>query len=495
MTDDRARRDFAMARRGAAVDSRAHGEGGFTLIELLVTTLVIPIVIGALALSLLTVLSLQSKTSAKISDTSDAQLVSTYFQHDVLSAEYLTSSTNPTNTSSSGSVTANPMAQCGSGTQLLGLEWNFNPNINAGTGQYQTVVTYAVVTHGSTISLVREYCTGASSTPTNTTTVSSDIPSGQAAPTIITVTGYSGGTPATAWASAVGVTGIDFSITEPGSTYKYELFAVPRASTSTSQQSSVSSPATNCGFATIGTGTYASLLCFMDFSAFNYSSYDSPNPSGETTPQSPAPSKCQTMVEGVAGTNFTLSFCLSTTSSVGEVLPWDIPTYPTQTCGATSDSEAFLGNNGFYTGIPGEPALYDDCVVGSANYAGGALSFVYMTNIKLLDQNGNQVTTNWELATGDAETTDSGEYMTWTSNQDLSVLNNSATSAYGDACSNGSSGSGLSGVGTMTVKCASSVTSDKTGTLMLEAQAPTSLTVTMKGAGLEAVFVGVLLPW
>ena len=47
----------------------------------------------------------------------------------------------------------------------------------------------------------------------------------------------------------------------------------------------------------------------------------------------------------------------------------------------------------------------------------------------------------------------------------------------------------------MTVKCASSVTSDKTGTLMLEAQAPTSLTVTMKGAGLEAVFVGVLLPW
>jgi hypothetical protein len=201
------------------------------------------------------------------------------------------------------------------------------------------------------------------------------------------------------------------------------------------------------------------------------------------------------MVEGVAGTNFTLLFCLSTTSSVGEVLPWSIPTYPTQTCGATSNSEAFLGNNGFYTGIPGDPALYDDCVVGSTNYANGALSFVYMTNIKLLDQNGNQVTTNWELATGDAETTDSGEYMTWTSNQDLSVLNNSATSAYGDACSNGSSGSGLSGVGTTTVKCASSVTSDKTGTLMLEAQAPTSLTVTMNGAGLEAVFVGVLLPW
>lgn len=228
MTGDRAERPFATARRGAAADPGAESEGGFTLIELLVTTLVIPIVIGALALSLLTVLSLQSKTSARISDASDAQVVSAYFQHDVLSVEYLTTSTNPANTSTSGTVTANPMAQCGSGTQLLGLEWNFNPNINTSTGQYQTVVTYAVVTHGSTTSLVREYCTGASSTPTSTTTVSSDISSGQAAPTISTVTGYSGGTPTTAWASAVGVTGIDFPITEPGSNYPYELYAVPR---------------------------------------------------------------------------------------------------------------------------------------------------------------------------------------------------------------------------------------------------------------------------
>jgi hypothetical protein len=43
------------------------------------------------------------------------------------------------------------------------------------------------------------------------------------------------------------------------------------------------------------------------------------------------------------------------------------------------------------------------------------------------------------------------------------------------------------------VVCSSSASSDKTGTLMLEAPAPTSMTITLKGSGLEAAFVGVLL--
>jgi prepilin-type N-terminal cleavage/methylation domain-containing protein len=478
-------------RREATAVFRTRPENGFTLIEMVITTAIIPIVIGALVLGLLAVLSLQNKTSAKVSDTSDAQLVSTYFEADVQSAVYLTTSASPTNTSSTTTVTANPMAKCGTGTQLLGLEWDFNPNINPGTGQYQDVVTYAEVTFGSRTSLIREYCAGASSTPTFTATIASDLSTSQAAPTISTSSSYSG-TPSTAWASAVGVTSITFSITEPASSYSYSLLAVPRASTSSGQVSSISTPAQSCGFATIGTGTYASSLCFADFSAFNPSKYDGSNTSGETTPQSPAPSSCQQMEDGIAGTDFTLSFCLSTTSSVGEVLPWAIPTYPTTTCPSTSSSESYLGNNGFYTGIPGDPALYEDCVTSSPNYANGALAFVYFTNIKLLDQNGNQVS-NWDLVTGDAETTDGGEYMIWTSNQDLNVLNNSTTSTYGNACST-TSGSGVTGLGSTTVECKPNETLDRTGTLMLEAAAPTSLTVTMKGNGLEAVFLGVLLP-
>ena len=38
------------------------------------------------------------------------------------------------------------------------------------------------------------------------------------------------------------------------------------------------------------------------------------------------------------------------------------------------------------------------------------------------------------------------------------------------------------------------MSSDKTGTVMLEAAAPTKLTVQMVGTGLEAMFMGVLLP-
>jgi len=52
----------------------------------------------------------------------------------------------------------------------------------------------------------------------------------------------------------------------------------------------------------------------------------------------------------------------------------------------------------------------------------------------------------------------------------------------------------LTGLGTTTVTCGASVSSDKTGTVMVAALAPTTLTVTLDGAGLQAIFLGVLLP-
>jgi len=283
MTGRRNARAAATAQHGPTDGPRERGEGGFTLIELLVTSLIIPIVIGALTLALVSVLSLQNKTTANVSDTSDAQVASTYFQHDVESAAYLTTSASPSNASTTGSVTANPMAECVTGTQLLGIEWGFNPGVNSGTGQYQNVVTYAKVTYPSATSLVREYCAGASSTPVTTTVLSSDLPSNQVAPTIRTVSSYSG-TPTTKWATAVGVTGVNFLITEPKSTFAYTLLAVPRASASSGQLSNLAAQSSNCGFATIGTGTYASELCFVDFSSYNYGTYDGANLSGETTP-------------------------------------------------------------------------------------------------------------------------------------------------------------------------------------------------------------------
>ena len=334
----RARHQLA---RGAAT----RAEGGFTLIELLIVCMIIPIIVGALALSLIAILSEQHQSAASISDTADAQTVSAAYGTDVMSAVSLTTST---------------ATQCGpttGTTQLLGLEWGYNQQ----TTQYQTVVSYVEIKRGTTSALVREYCAaGTSTNPTSSTTISSDIPASQSAPTITTVAGYAGSL-STGWATAVGVTGVTFSITEPGSNYTYSLTAVPRASTSSSQFTGVVTPTTTCGFATPGSGSYASTLCFANFYGYNGASYNGgynvdPNPSG--SPLTPAPSNCQTMTESVPSTPFTLSFCVSTSSSVGWVVPWQIPTY------ASVYSEAYLGNNGFYTGIPGDPALYQDPNVG-----------------------------------------------------------------------------------------------------------------------------------
>jgi Tfp pilus assembly protein PilE len=434
------------SRRG--LESGNSDESGFTLIELVIVTLVLPVVIGAISLALISIFSLQNGVSSRIGDSADAQTVSANFEQDIQSATMIT--TNQATT------------QCGAGTQLLGLEWNVNQQKNA----YQTVVSYMVVPNsdGTTGSLVRRYCaSGASSTPTASTTISFDVPAGLTSPTIgpsSVATSAAAG-----WVSTVGITSVTFSITEPGSKYSYTLSALPGTSSSSSQLSTLATPTTSCGFATPGTGTYASTLCFVDFTGFTASA-----------------SGCQNVSAGIVNTPYIMTFCVSV--SGGPVAGASIPTYfspPT--------SEAFLGNNGFYTGIPGKPALYQT--------SEGTTTTVTITNIKVLDSNGNPAT-GWEFVSGDAESTDSGESITWTSNQNLSLLPDSTSSPIGNACAaptkTNPSAVDFTGLGTQTVECAATVSSDKTGTVMLEAPAPTSLTVTMVGSGLQAIFIGMLLP-
>ena len=61
-------------------------------------------------------------------------------------------------------TTSATAAQCGGGTQLLGLAWNLSPTTNT----YQTVVSYSEVKKGTTYLLRREYCAnGASPTATS----------------------------------------------------------------------------------------------------------------------------------------------------------------------------------------------------------------------------------------------------------------------------------------------------------------------------------------
>jgi hypothetical protein len=184
----------------------------------------------------------------------------------------------------------------------------------------------------------------------------------------------------------------------------------------------------------------------------------------------------------VARTPYIITFCLTVTG--GPVKAAAIPTYF-----APPESEAFLGNNGFYTGIPGDPALYQ------TNQH--TTSTVYIDNIQVLDSNGDRAT-DWQLVTGDAESTDDYESLTWTTNGPaLNVLPNSPTSEFGNACANPTAQDpaaiDLTGVGTDSVYCGAGVNSDKTGTVMLEAAEPSSLTVQLVGYGLQAIFIGMVL--
>jgi len=219
------------------------------------------------------------------------------------------------------------------------------------------------------------------------------------------------------------------------------------------------------------------------------------------------------MSSAIANTPYSLDFCLSIVSKdgSGNVETGTAPEHdgvdavPLPTYYDPPNSEAFLGNNGFYTGVPGDPALYTVPPVNT--------SIVTITQIQVLDSNGNPAT-GWELVTGDAESTDANpESLTWSAtwnaqsavplaDQVLNLLPNSPTSPYGNACPNsaGVGGGDLTAIPAATVTCSASKVNgqtgtDKTGTVMLSALAPSDLTVTMYTAGgLQAMFLGLLLP-
>jgi type II secretory pathway pseudopilin PulG len=428
--------------RSTAPQNRA--DRGFTLIELLIVCTIMPLIIGAISVALISVFSLQTGVSNRLSDSADAQIVSATYEKDVQSALKLT--TSPTATS------------CGTGRQLLGLEWSLNPSAG-----YLTVVSYVQTSTGS---LVRQFCSaGPSTNPTTTSVISGDIPAGQPPPTI---------TPSLLNSAAIngytfvfGVTGVSLAITEPKSSYSYTLLAVPAASSSTGQVSTVPLATTSCGFATAGTGPYASTLCFADFTPYQ------------------AGNGCDYLHASLA--NFTLNYCILVTG--GPTQPHVFPTY----------DESFLGINGFYTGVPGDPAIYQT--------VSGTTTTITITQISVLSANGSPAT-GWSFVSGDAESTDAGEYIQWTippgssGGSNLTLLPGSpignACGYYSPTPANSSiPNASVTGLGTPQVECsanAQETSGNKTGTVMLQAPAPTALTVVMKGNGLQAIFIGLLLP-
>ena len=113
--------------------------------------------------------------------------------------------------------------------------------------------------------------------------------------------------------------------------------------------------------------------------------------------------------------------------------------------------------------------------------------------------------TGWEAVGADAESTDSGEYIQWTSNEPLTILPNGETydtpsDPVGNACNSGANLTynqpiaGSSPTQYLNVECVGATTSTvKTGTAMVWAPAPTTFVTQMQGSGLEAAAFGLLL--
>jgi len=456
-------------------------EGGFTLIELLISVLIIPIIMGGIAAGLIAVLSIQGSVSNRVSDSGDAQVTSANFVQDVQSAQLIT--------------TDEGASQCGPGTQLLGLRWT--------TGGSTAGVTYAEVANGSSWLLVRQYCAnGFTTTPTSSSTVSFDIASNLPAPTLkandTTVNVAALNSQAqSGWISVQPVTEVVFPVIEPLSGYTFSLTADPAASAppNTGGSPIINPTNTSCQFAateggTVFNGTYAQTLCFVDFSTYNAALAAAPG--------------CQEMIASIPGGDV-LSFCMSESGNQ-PMIAATLPTYP----------EAFLGNtlpvNGvsqpFYTGLgcpdstPPEtstgaptpscisPAMYQ------TNTGFGPTNTLSFTNITVTTPTGAPAT-GWEFVSADAETTDVSESIIWQSNQVLQPLwNTPGVSEYGNTCNNMNNWNGPIGFGTTQVTCQSGnqePSSTKTGTPMVDALTPTSMTITMKGGGLEGISVGLLL--
>jgi prepilin-type N-terminal cleavage/methylation domain-containing protein len=505
---------------------KPESDGGFTLIELLIVTAVIPIIVGALAAGLLAVFSLQSSAASRLGDTSDAQIVSASFAPDVQGAQEITESPSPV---------------CGSQAsgEILGLEWGLQ--LVGGSAQYDDIVSYVVVQSSSTTyNLVRQLCVTNGGTTTQTNTILSyDVPSTLPPPTVtctaaVVAATCSGITNATVptWLATSGVEEVSFPIQEPKSNYSYTLTADPAATATVSDAGAPIqvNATTGCNYATPGSGPLASSLCMIDFNNLGN------NPALLADAESTG-GGCGLEESIPLNGSFTLYFCLSIVNSeAGEIItPFALPTWCDGFLGNPGSSAA-CGNTGVYPnyyGIAGAPALYQQGTGGGVN--DGYITTITLSNINVVNSSGTPAV-GWGLFSADAESTDNGsafqEGITWNSNTNLSVVSNGYTAAagyctagipcdttaapFGTACNGGGSwvvgGTTYYGIagnaadttsyasnpgGTDTIVCTVPPTGSLgtlTGTAMVEAITPTTLSATMTdgSGGLEAVVFGVL---
>lgn len=181
-------------------------------------------------------------------------------------------------------------------------------------------------------------------------------------------------------------------------------------------------------------------------------------------------------------------------------------------------SGSFLGNNSFYTGIQGQPALYQ--AVDGGSTSNDKTSVVSLNKIRVEHRTTGAKVGGYSIVVADAESTDNNESISWSHSGGTGFLwlpnnpsawssatnnTNRKTAAVGNACAGTTTNDFPANSNTTapsaTRSCAagSNQPSPKTGTAMLQIspQSATttnfSVTQTMLGGGLQAVAFGVVL--
>jgi hypothetical protein len=206
--------------------------------ELLVVLGILPIVIGGVAVAMISSFSSAGAVTSRVNDSHDAQITSAYFTRDVQGASLISTST-----------THSICPSATTGPQLLGLRW-----FSGGT---PISITYALSTNTSSAQLMRSYCAGAAA-PVTTVAVNNAF-TGLASPTVsnacaagvsscatsathtnvmVLVQCLSGGnacansgltsTFPSAGSPNQGVSSVTIEVTESTSGYRYTLSASPR---------------------------------------------------------------------------------------------------------------------------------------------------------------------------------------------------------------------------------------------------------------------------
>ena len=191
------------ARRTSSRDNR---EGGFTLIELLVVVAILPLVIGAISVGLLSVLKNEQPLSDRLTSSGDEQVVSATFVQDVQGANWITN---------------NPLDVCAGvgGTLLLSLSPDDVPS-----SSIKSITSYVLVPNGSasTYTIDRETCSGGTG---STATPPRALVHGALATTSISAVPNPLDT--TNWLTASSETKVTLTLHEPTGN-SYTLTAVPR---------------------------------------------------------------------------------------------------------------------------------------------------------------------------------------------------------------------------------------------------------------------------